>query len=92
MSRRPAPPRRAARHPFAGAWFRATATRFLDPVPGYLTILDAHGIAHQTVWSDQPGLVLHTDDFQLVACAGTACADPWPTQVAGRTAVQPLAP
>lgn len=77
----PMPPAGAydrTRHPYAGAWFRATATQFLEPVPGYLAILDAHDIAHETVWSDEPGLLLHTDEFQVVACAGTTCVDPWP--------------
>jgi hypothetical protein len=56
-----------ATNPFATSWFRtATAGRFLAPVPGYLAILRAHGVACVEVRSDDPGRVVHRDEHQIV--------------------------
>jgi hypothetical protein len=51
----------------ATAWFRSTAERFLEPVPGYLSILDAHGLGYVEMRSDSPGRIAYEDDFQVIA-------------------------
>jgi hypothetical protein len=55
------------RNPGAIAWFRATATRFLEPVAGYLAILDVHGLGHVEMRSDTPGRIVYEDDYQVIA-------------------------
>src|SRR5687768_3422031 len=41
-------------NPGAAAWFKAGATHLVDRVPGYLAILDAHGVVWQRLESDDP--------------------------------------
>jgi hypothetical protein len=53
--------------PGAAAWFRTSATRFLAPVPGYLAIMDAHGLGYVEMRSDAPGRIVYEDDFQVIA-------------------------
>ena len=55
------------RHPGAAAWFRPTATRFLARIPGYLEILDAHGVAWELVRSADPGRIVYADADQVLA-------------------------
>ncbi|MEU5956722.1 hypothetical protein [Streptomyces sp. NPDC047525] len=52
--------------PCAVAWFKATATHLIERVPGYLEILDAHGIECRVVRSSDPGRIVYEDDFQVV--------------------------
>ncbi|MGW5734856.1 MULTISPECIES: hypothetical protein [Streptomyces] len=53
-------------NPRAVAWFKVTATHLIERVPGYLEILDAHGIECRVVRSSDPGRVVYEDDFQIV--------------------------
>lgn len=53
-------------HPLVSCWFRTRAAHLLDRVPGYLQLLDDHGVAWCRVLSDAPGRVLYEDDVQVV--------------------------
>lgn len=53
-------------NPIAASWFKASATEFLVPVPGYLAILGNHGVGCVEVRSDAPGAVLYEDEHQIV--------------------------
>lgn len=52
--------------PGAVAWFKVSAAHLIERVPGYLEILDAHGIECREVRSSDPGRVVYEDDFQVV--------------------------
>ncbi|MER5257454.1 MULTISPECIES: hypothetical protein [unclassified Streptomyces] len=52
--------------PGAMAWFKVTATHLIERVPGYLEILDAHGIECRVVRSSDPGRIVYEDEFQVV--------------------------
>ncbi|MGW7085318.1 hypothetical protein ACWGH2_17760 [Streptomyces sp. NPDC054871] len=52
--------------PGAVAWFKVTATHLIERLPGYLEILDAHGIECRVVRSSDPGRVVYEDEFQVV--------------------------
>lgn len=54
------------RQPGAAAWFKASAVRLIDRVPGYLAILDAHGVPWRRLDSDDPGRVIYEDADQVV--------------------------
>jgi len=54
-------------HPRAAAWFKSTASDFLERVPGYLAILDAHRIAWEEVRTTDPGTIIYEDEYQVVA-------------------------
>lgn len=53
-------------NPGAAAWFKAEATHLLGPIPGYLAILDAHGVGWRRLESDDPGRVIYEDADQVV--------------------------
>jgi hypothetical protein len=53
-------------HQQAAAWFKAEATACLARVPGYLAILDAHGVGWRALERDDPGVVVYEDAFQVV--------------------------
>ncbi|MFP5019733.1 hypothetical protein ACLE50_02925 [Pseudonocardia sp. 1LY6.1] len=53
-------------NPLAAAWFKATATQFLEPVPGCLAILRRHGVECVERWSDDPGRTVYEDRHQVV--------------------------
>jgi hypothetical protein len=59
--------------PYAVAWFKRTAYDHLARIPGYLRILDAHGVAWHELVADDPGTILYEDGFQVVA---TPCPPP----------------
>lgn len=52
--------------PGAVAWFKVSAAHLIERVPGYLEILDAHGVECRTVRSSDPGRVVYEDEFQVV--------------------------
>ncbi|MFJ9810381.1 hypothetical protein ACIRTB_19355 [Streptomyces sp. NPDC101158] len=68
-----------ARHPGAVAWFKATATRLLDRVPGYLDLLAAHGVPCVRVESADPGRIVYEDDVQVVVVPWDRAPAPDPT-------------
>ncbi|MEU6765371.1 hypothetical protein ABZ916_22930 [Streptomyces sp. NPDC046853] len=53
-------------NPCAVAWFKVTAAHLIERVPGYLEILEAHGVECRTVRSSDPGRVVYEDEFQVV--------------------------
>ncbi|MEV0527137.1 hypothetical protein AB0I66_27275 [Streptomyces sp. NPDC050439] len=53
-------------NPGAVAWFKVSATHLIERVPGYLEILDAHGVECRVVRSSDPGRVVYEDEFQVV--------------------------
>lgn len=53
--------------PQSVAWFKRTATTHLAQLPGYLSILEAHGVGWFVIASDDPGTILYEDAFQVVA-------------------------
>jgi hypothetical protein len=54
-------------NPGAGAWFKTTAVACLERVPGYLELLDRHGIPWERVVSRRPGRIVYEDEQQVVA-------------------------
>jgi hypothetical protein len=63
-------------YPRIGYWFRTTAAEFLAPVPGYLEILRPHELACVEVRSDDPGLIVYEDEYQIVVVPYQAQATP----------------
>ncbi|NEB84718.1 hypothetical protein G3I43_11115 [Streptomyces anulatus] len=63
-------------NPGAVAWFKGTATRLLDRVPGYLTLLAAHGVPYERLESADPGRVVYEDEHQVVVVPRPGSADP----------------
>jgi hypothetical protein len=53
-------------NPGAAAWFKSEATHLIDRLPGYLAILDAHGVKWRRVESDDPGRVVYEDADQVI--------------------------
>ena len=53
--------------PLAAAWWKVSAAEPLARIPGYLAILDAHGVAWRARSGEDPGEVLYEDDVQVVA-------------------------
>ncbi|MFI0978135.1 hypothetical protein ACH4SP_14195 [Streptomyces sp. NPDC021093] len=54
-------------NPGAVAWFKSTSTGLIARVPGYLEILDAHGVECVEVRSaGAPGRVVYEDEWQVV--------------------------
>jgi hypothetical protein len=54
-------------HPVTTSWFKGDARELLDRVPGYLRLLDNHGVAWVETRSDDPGTILYEDAVQVVA-------------------------
>jgi hypothetical protein len=50
----------------AAAWFKPAAGRLFTRIPGYLAILEAHGVACRRFASADPGRVLYEDADQIV--------------------------
>jgi len=61
-------------HPSASCWFKVTATHLLDQVPGYLDLLDRHGVRWRERRSDDPGIAIYEDDVQVVVVRRTDSA------------------
>lgn len=59
-------------HPQGVAWFKASAKEHLARVPGYLAILDAHGVPWHELRCVSPGTILYEDALQVIAtpCPG----------------------
>lgn len=53
-------------HPGAAAWFKSSATHLIEPVVGYLAILDAHGVGWERTESANPGRIVYEDPDQIV--------------------------
>jgi hypothetical protein len=53
-------------NPGAVAWFKTSATHLLDRVPGYLTLLAAHGVRCERLESADPGRIVYEDEHQVV--------------------------
>ena len=49
------------------AWFKSTEMHLIDRIPGYLAILDAHRVAWEEVRATDPGKIVYSDDYQVVA-------------------------
>ena len=60
------------RHPHTTCWFKESATPLLSRVPGYLQLLDAHGVEWVELRSTDPGIVLYEDDVQVVVAPSRA--------------------
>ncbi|WP_207552236.1 hypothetical protein [Mycobacteroides abscessus] len=55
-----------AKNPAVSCWFKSTANHLLDRVPGYLALLERHGIAWTVRRTSEPGRILYRDDVQVV--------------------------
>ena len=53
--------------PLAASWFRSDARPLLDRVPGYLAVLENHHIAWECVQTNDVGVILYEDHYQVVA-------------------------
>jgi hypothetical protein len=53
-------------HPVTSSWFKDSATHLIERVPGYLDLLDRHGVGWVLRTSDDPGEVLYEDDVQVI--------------------------
>ncbi|MDQ0988152.1 hypothetical protein [Streptomyces sp. V2I9] len=69
-------------NPEAVAWFKLSATRLLDRVPGYLALLSAHGVACERLESADPGRVVYEDEHQVVVVPHGRRPGPQPGAVA----------
>lgn len=56
-----------AADPRAFSWFRPTSTALIERVRGYLAILDAHNVAWEEVRTTDPGTIVYSDEYQVVA-------------------------
>lgn len=56
--------------PHCVAWFKRSATIHLERVPGYLRVLEAHGVEWVELVTDDPGTILYEDAYQVVAVSG----------------------
>ncbi|QNE37451.1 hypothetical protein F1C12_00415 [Leifsonia shinshuensis] len=54
-------------HPLSVSWFDAGAEDLLDRIPGYLRILDRHGIGWERRVTRDPGVVVYSDPDQVLA-------------------------
>ena len=54
-------------NPNAAAWFKPAASELLSRVHGYLAILDAHNVAWEKVQTADPGRIVYSDEYQVVA-------------------------
>ncbi|WP_120002844.1 hypothetical protein [Nesterenkonia muleiensis] len=54
-------------HPGAAAYFKLSAAHLLERVPGYLNLLDKHGVAHECLRTSAPGRIVYEDQVQIVA-------------------------
>jgi hypothetical protein len=52
--------------PLVAAWFKATSEVHLARIPGYLAILDAHGIEWAELRTSEPGPIVYEDHYQVV--------------------------
>lgn len=55
-----------SRHPVIECWFKETARHLLARVPGYLELLDRHGVAWVERRTSSPGRILYDDSVQVV--------------------------
>lgn len=55
------------RFPTAASWFNAEATDLIGRLPTYLAILHRHGVKCQRVESSSPGVIIYSDDRQVLA-------------------------
>lgn len=53
-------------NPHAQAWFKTSAVRLLDRIPGYLNLLDQYGVQWEELRSPTPGIIVYEDDVQVV--------------------------
>jgi hypothetical protein len=53
------------RHPGLTCWFLDSAEHLLGRLPGYLDLLDRHGIGWRERRSADPGVVRYRDDVQI---------------------------
>jgi GNAT superfamily N-acetyltransferase len=56
-------------HRPVSGWFKDTATHLLERVPGYLDLLDRHGVRWTECRSPAPGPILYEDPVQIVVAA-----------------------
>lgn len=54
------------KNPTVSCWFKSTADHLLERVPGYLALLERHGIPWAVRRTSQPGRILYHDDVQVV--------------------------
>jgi len=47
-------------------WFKSSADHLLRRLPGYLALLDRHGVAWTEHTSSEPGHILYEDAVQVV--------------------------
>ena len=66
------------RHPHTCCWFKESATHLLSRVPGYLQLLDQHGVEWVELHSTDPGIVLYEDDVQVVVAPASQVSSPSP--------------
>ena len=63
-------------NPVVTCWFKDTAGHLLVRVPGYLDLLDRHGVAWRRSRSADPGTVLYEDPHQILVAPPTALDRP----------------
>ncbi|MGI5504023.1 hypothetical protein [Lentzea sp. CA-135723] len=62
-------------NPDARAWFKTEATHLVVRLPGYLAILDAHGVRWERLESDDPGRIVYEDADQVVVVPRSPALD-----------------
>jgi hypothetical protein len=56
-------------HPEAASWFRTSALHLIERTETYREIVTRHRVAVEIVETDNPGIVIYSDEFQIVAAA-----------------------
>lgn len=51
----------------AAAWFKPTASELISRISGYLSILNAHSVAWEEARTRDPGRLVYSDEYQVVA-------------------------
>lgn len=54
-------------HPGATAYFKTSAAYLLERIPGYLDLLDKHGVTFECLRTDTPDHIIYEDPVQVLA-------------------------
>lgn len=57
----------AVKNPDAVAFFKTSAVHLLKRVPGYLDLLDRHGVGYECIRTNSPGRIIYEDAEQIIA-------------------------
>lgn len=71
------PPLRSSQNERALSWFKPSAQKPLRHMWSLVSILRAHGLHVDVLKTDDPGIILYEDGWQVVAKPGRGRKVPW---------------